>query len=413
VFITGVAGTGKSLVLKKALEYMSKQHTSRRPNDYVAVAPTGSTAIALEGQTLHSFAGIGIPKMATDFGKTKSNKNTAKHWKDLRVLVLDEVSMVSGEFFDYLSRVVSEIRDDPRPFGGIQLVVCGDFLQLSPIVPRKADVDQMVLGLQDKNPHMSTDEATELLFLNRGFCFQSVAWKEANFKVMELKQVYRQQNRQFIDILQEIRNGRVTSNTVNFLRENCERPLPAKMGIKPTILHSKNVNVAAENLRDLRKLPGEAVGYFALDEVTVEKGVGAWAKKPLENSAFFTNCIAEAELQLKIGAQVMLIKNMNRDSRLVNGSRGTIVGFRQVKKSPKDPTTFLLPGVTKYPVVQFVNGLQQVVLPQKFQSRVVGLGTCIRTAIPLKLAWATTVHKAQVRINMSNRQVAFEICDHC
>jgi len=122
VFVTGVAGTGKSLVLKKALEYIQNNYDSK---EYVAVAPTGSAAIALEGQTMHSFAGIGIPKIYTDFSKTKSNKKIANRWKDLKILVLDEVSMVSGEFFDSLSQVVSEIRKNPRPFGGIQLVVCG------------------------------------------------------------------------------------------------------------------------------------------------------------------------------------------------------------------------------------------------------------------------------------------------
>jgi hypothetical protein len=170
---------------------------------------------------------------------------------------------------------------------------------------------------------------------------------------------------------------------------------PNNFGIRPTILHSKNIDVSRENQSDLKKLPGDTMNYIAEDEVVIEKGVGQWAKKPLENSAFFATCIAESELQLKIGAQVMLVKNLGRDSKLVNGSRGTVVGFRTVRKSPKDPTMYLLPGVTKYPVVQFVNGLQQVVLPQKFQSRLVGLGTCTRLAIPLRLAWAITAHKAQ------------------
>jgi ATP-dependent DNA helicase PIF1 len=392
IFITGVAGTGKSLVLKKALEFLSAKYPTG--NRFVAVSPTGSTAIALEGQTLHSFAGIGIPKLAMDFAKSKSNKNTAKHWKRLQVLVLDEVSMVSGEFFDNLSRVVSEIRNDARPFGGIQLVVCGDFLQLSPIAPRKSEVEQMQIALQDKG--MSRDEANDSLFLNRGFCFQSLAWREANFKVVELQEVFRQQNRAFVEVLQEIRSGKVSPYAMNFLKVHCERPLPPNdFGIRPTILHSKNVDVSRENQSDLRRLSGDTVVYPAEDEVVIEKGVGQWAKKPLENAAFFATCIAESELQLKIGAQVMLVKNMGRDSRLVNGSRGTVVGFRTVRKSPKDTTMYLLTGVTKYPVVQFVNGMQQVVLPQKFQSRLVGLGTCTRLAIPLRLAWAITTHKAQ------------------
>ena len=390
VFLTGVAGTGKSLVLKKALRYIKDTFDY---DEYVAVAPTGSTAVVLEGQTVHSFAGIGIPKIYTDFRKMKSNKKIKKRWTNLKVLVLDEVSMISGEFFDSLSRVVSEIRKDPRPFGGIQLIVCGDFLQLSPIAPRKWEVDQMVTGIREKEGLETPEEARNWLFLNRGFCFQSEAWRASSFEVVELKHVFRQSNRNFINILRDIRIGNVTSETVRYLRENCERPLPPNnFGIQPTILHSKNVNVSRENLVDLEKLSGDTITFEARDEVEREKGVGKWVEKDLSNSSFFKSCTAEKYLRLKIGAQVMLIKNLGENSKLTNGSRGTIVGFRKVKRSSSSD---LLPGVDAYPVVQFKNGLQLVVTPQKFQSRILGMGTCTRTAIPLKLAWAITTHKAQ------------------
>ena len=390
VFLTGVAGTGKSLVLKKALEHIKETFEE---NEYVAMAPTGSTAIVLEGQTVHSFAGIGIPKIYTDFRKMKSNKRIKKRWENLKVLLLDEVSMVSGEFFDSLSRSVSDIRKDPRPFGGIQLIVCGDFLQLSPIAPRKWEVDQMVNGIRKKEGLESVKEARNWLFLNRGFCFQSEAWKASSFEMVELKHVFRQSNRDFVNILQDIRVGNVTSETVRYLRENCERPLPQNnFGVQPTILHSKNVNVAKENLLDLEKLSGEIVTYEALDGVERQKRVGKWVEKDLSRNSFFKTCTADKQLALKIGAQVMLIKNVGHKSMLTNGSRGTVIGFRKVKRSSE---MNLLPGVEKYPVVQFKNGIQMVVTPQKFQSRILGMGTCTRTAIPLKLAWAITTHKAQ------------------
>ncbi|VEU34803.1 unnamed protein product [Pseudo-nitzschia multistriata] len=393
VFVTGVAGTGKSLVLRKTLEYVQEVY---EPNEYVAMAPTGSTAIALEGQTVHSFAGIGIPKIYKDFKRMKTNKNIRKRWEELQVLILDEVSMISGEFFDSLSKVVSDIRNDPRPFGGIQLIVCGDFLQLPPISPRQWEVDQTVKALQEREGLETPEEARDWLFLNRGFCFQSVAWKEANFELVELNHVFRQRNEDFVRALQDIRVGNVTPETIRYLRENCERPLPENdLGIQPTILHSKNIDVARENLVDLNKLSGDTVSYEASDAVEPEKGVGPWVKKDLENNSFFRSCLAERKLQLKIGAQVMLIRNLSQNSGLVNGSRGTIVGFREVKSSSSSTGLNLLPGVTKYPVVQFKNGLQQVITPQKFQSRILGKGKCIRTAIPLKLAWAITAHKAQ------------------
>jgi ATP-dependent DNA helicase PIF1 len=390
VFITGVAGTGKSLLLRCILDYLKEAHYEKKK--YVAVGPTGPAAIALEGQTIHSFAGIGIPKTTTDFMKVKSRR---KQWKDLQVLVLDEASMVSGEFFDLLSDAVSEIRKDPRPFGGIQLIMCGDFLQLSPIAPRNSDIEQMVTALQDKEG-LHEQDARELLFLNRGFLFQAHHWQRAGFQVVELDQVFRQQNKKFVDILQDIRKGQVPQSTLHFLRTKCERPLPPnQFGIRPTILHSKNKDVARDNLAELNRLRGETVIYESADNISRDRGAPKWADNQLKRSGFFTNCIADQQLQLKAGAQVMLIKNEGiGPKQLVNGSRGTVVGFRKPPSRASDDAK-LLSGVEKYPVVRFVNGEQKIILPKMFESRLVGLGSCTRLAIPLKLAWAITTHKAQ------------------
>jgi ATP-dependent DNA helicase PIF1 len=372
VFITGVAGTGKSLLLQRALEYFRGIYRDNSKR-YVAVAPTGPTALSLGGQTIHSFAGIGIPKTQDSFSKTRTVKENAKRWKELDSMVVDECSMISGEFFDRLSGEVSKVRKDPRPFGGIQLIVCGDFLQLPPIAPRKTDVREMraAMGERDQNP--------DDLFLNRGFCFQSHAWNEANFQVIELDVVFRQKNREYVNILQDIRRGHVTRDALQFLGQ-CERPLPSnKFGVRPTMLHSRNKDVSRENMLELEKLEGEARVFEAVDRVEPEEGAGPWVRKQLEQNQFFRSCIAEKELQLKIGAQVMLIKSFPR-SQLVNGCRGKVVGFTDGEK---------------YPVVQFVNGIKKAIQPQTFESRLVGLGTCVRTAVPLKLAWAITTHKAQ------------------
>ncbi|CAJ1962314.1 unnamed protein product [Cylindrotheca closterium] len=391
VFITGVAGTGKSLLLRRALQYLN---TYYNPKQYVAVGPTGPTAIALEGQTIHSFAGIGIPRTMDDFKKVKRKR---KQWKDLKAMVLDEASMVSGEFFDLLSNAVSEIRQDPRPFGGIQLIICGDFLQLSPIAPRRADMENMVVALQEKEG-LAEEDAIEILFRNRGFCFQSYNWQKANFQVVELDQVFRQQNKQFIDVLQDIRRAQISPATTEFLRKNCQRPLPPnEFGIRPTILHSKNKDVLRDNLIELNELKGDTVEFQAKDDIIKEKGAPKWAENQLWKSQFFTNCIAEEKLQLKIGAQVMLIKNEGQGKKqLVNGSRGKIVGFRKPPPSIKPAeAALLLPGVEKYPVVQFISGVKKIILPTSFESRLIGIGSCTRIAIPLKLAWAITTHKAQ------------------
>jgi ATP-dependent DNA helicase PIF1 len=388
VFLTGVAGTGKSLVLKLALEFL---HDTYKPSEYVALGSTGPVAIALEGQTVHSFAGIGVPQVKTDFTKVSRRK---KAWKDLKVMVLDEVSIISGEFMDMLSEAVGELRNRRgEPFGGIQLVFCGDFLQLSPILPRNRDVEQMVTALEKKGE--SAVDAHDMLFLNRGFCFQAYHWQLADFTVVELEDVYRQQNADFIRVLQSIRSGKVDQSAMEFLRQ-CQRPLPPnEFGIRPTILHSKNMDVTRENLAELSRLPGDSIYYEAMDTIEKEKGVGKWVEDQLWNGQFFKNCIAESELQLKVGAQVMLVKNeMDGRQRIqrANGSRGKIIGFR---KAPMKTDTALLPGVPEYPVVQFVDGSKKLILPATFQSRMLGMGTCTRLAVPLKLAWAMTTHKSQ------------------
>jgi ATP-dependent DNA helicase PIF1 len=146
-----------------------------------------------------------------------------------------------------------------------------------------------------------------------------------------------------------------------------------------------------ENLSEINKLTGETYTYGSLDTVEREKGTGKWVEKQLKANQFFKNCIAEDDLQLKVGAQVMLVKNEARGSKLVNGSRGKVVGFQKAVAAQEN----LLPGVKEYPVVQFVNGIKKVILPTTFESRLVGLGTCTRLAIPLKLAWAITTHKSQ------------------
>jgi ATP-dependent DNA helicase PIF1 len=382
VFITGVAGTGKSLVLQRALNHFRDVYSwETNCKKYVAVAPTGPTALALGGQTIHSFAGIGIPKTQENFSKTRKNKEIAKRWTELDVLVLDECSMVSGEFLDRLSREVSMIRRDERPFGGIQLIICGDFLQLPPIPPRNADVQDMRAAMEEKG------QEPDDLFLNRGFAFQSRTWRDANFRVLELDVVFRQKNQEYVNILMDIRRGRVTPEVIQFLKK-CDRPLPQnEFGIRPTILHSRNKDVSRENLQELQKLDGKSYVYDAMDSVDPDKGSGPWVRKQLEQNGFFKSCIAEKDLQLRIGAQVLLVKGIH-GSKLVNGSRGKVIGFRKAKGQQ-------LNGMFEFPVVQFLNGISKVMTPQKFDTRLVGLGTCTRTAVPLKLAWAITTHKSQ------------------
>jgi ATP-dependent DNA helicase PIF1 len=393
VFLTGPAGTGKTVVLEHVLQYCNQTYF---PREWVAVAPTGTTAVAAGGQTIHSFAGIGIPMEQSDF--ERSWEPFKCHcWRQLKFMVIEEVSMISGEFLDRLNRVVCHIREDPRPFGGIQLLICGDFLQLPPIQVPYQDIRKMELAWKlAEKPRPLQD-----IHGNRGFAFQSTFWKQANLVTVELTEVFRQSNPRFVKILHEIRKGKVTLEAEAFLAK-CRRPLLVKEGeVKPTRLYAKNADVNTENLMELDNLPGKRVKFEATEWVRVEAEAPEWAEEVLWNSDFFKKSV-ESELNLKVRAQVMLIKNDTSgdrgESRLVNGSRGVVVGFTSEEPDPafNSPCVPPKPGERPlYPKVKFRSGQVKVIGFAEFTSRLAGIGDCVRVAIPLKLAWAITVHKSQ------------------
>ena len=185
VFLTGPAGTGKTAVLDRIIADLQERY---KDNEWVVTAPTGTCAVALGGQTIHSFAGCGKPVTVEDFDKAFQPERREK-WKKLKVLLVDEISMCSGEFLDCLSNVVSKIRKRiDLPFGGIQLIFCGDFLQLPPIPMKEREIEDMV-----SKGRVRRDE----LFQDRGFAFQAEMFHKAEFSFFILDQVFRQSNREF------------------------------------------------------------------------------------------------------------------------------------------------------------------------------------------------------------------------
>ena len=449
VFITGAAGTGKSVVLRHIRNYLQQQErkqasSSSSPSSsssslsWVSVGPTGTIACALEGQTIHSLAGCGVPVTVTDFDKIWGDNDRKQAWRDLKVLLIDEISMISGEFLDNLSHVVCQVRKNTAAFGGIQLIVCGDFLQLPPIPKRKEDIDAMLsMG------GVSLDE----LHRDRGFAFESDLWRQSSFHTILLTKVFRQQSNdenegRFVRVLHSLREGRCSSSDERFLKM-CDRPVVPQddgSGIVPTKLYPKNINVATENRFELDQLPGKAVEYHAVDtyELDVECRDSCAGTYELQRNSFYNSCIAERSLELKINAQVMLIKNeptpgvRRGKNSLVNGSRGTVVDFvdsipdndysslrdqyappdlpgrydRQheiVDVDTSDDNDVVVPMSKQqqqqpkmlYPVVEFRNGKRKVIGPFRFSSRLAGIGESVRYAIPLKLAWAISIHKSQ------------------
>ncbi|GFH45332.1 hypothetical protein CTEN210_01806 [Chaetoceros tenuissimus] len=452
IFITGPGGVGKSLVLREIIKHF-KNKFNKDEEKYTkipgedqspdgvssgllgVVTPTGISAVALpNGQTIHSFSGVGIPEVRGDFGRVWGKSKTRNHrelWYYLRVLIIDEISMLPAEFLDYLSYEICKIRGTPStvPFGGIQLIFCGDFLQLPPIPRPIQDIRKLV--------EIGVDQSK--LYNARGFAFQSNVWKNANLTVLELSHNYRQADAAMLEANAKIRFGIVDEQTRQVIM-SCDRKLPEKLGIQATELYATNTDVDHVNMERLNKLPGRNVVYRSHDGVITDlgdddddkedddddddeiSGLGesveidgeksatknrekrrAKAEKFLWELSFFDDCIAKPSLELKPNAQVMRIKNEVGGGQ-VNGSRGVVLGFAKITAEKKpyeeledDDYEILTENYShrNLPVVRYLNGEQKVVPYEEFSQRIEGIGSCIRSQIPLKLAWAITVHKSQ------------------
>lgn len=382
-FISGSAGTGKSYLLKHLIEQFRMRHGTAA----VAVtAPTGIAAINVDGVTIHSFAGIGLGKgdRETLVKKVMDDKKAVKRWKRCKVLIIDEVSMLDVQLFELLDVLAQRVRGIECPFGGLQLIIVGDFLQLPPV-----------------------SASTSNGFENVRFCFQSSVWEAAGLNteggMVDLNTVVRQnEDDNFVDMLNSLRRGITTPALLQEL-EKCvvgRKPLPND-GIVPTKLYCTNKDVDRENQQRLADLKEDDI---KIEAVNVEnfKNMTQRAQKSLRELA---DKRVPPTITLKRGAQVMLLRNkmdFNWKSRsekwasidqmgskgekgLVNGSRGVVVGFTGSKQDG---------GLI--PLVRFDCG--KVIAVGRTEYEIFdpeGGGCIVRSQIPLKLAWAVTVHKSQ------------------
>ncbi|PAA52845.1 hypothetical protein BOX15_Mlig021419g1, partial [Macrostomum lignano] len=344
VFYTGSAGTGKSVLLQRIVGMLPPDRT-------VVSASTGVAACQIGGQTLHSFAGVGDGSGGIErcVSRAASRPAVAEAWRRCRHLVIDEISMVDAEFFDCLDVVARTLRRSREPFGGIQLVLCGDFLQLPPVKPSDAK--------------------------GRRFAFESSAWQRAVKATLQLRQVHRQADRKFVDLLTHIRYGRCEPRHSEMLRSTRrnldESSANSDKDIVATQLCTHKRQVEAINQHQLRLLPTESVNFVAKDSMPA--GLNSLLPSVPE------------KIELKIGAQVMLTRNLDLARGLVNGARGVVTGFSSERGSG--------PG---WPVVRFVGGHERIVDQHEFAARVAGAEMpVIRRQVPLQLAWAISVHKSQ------------------
>jgi len=368
LFFTGSAGTGKSILLRELIAQMQRKYH----NGIAVTASTGIAACNIGGLTLHSFAGIGIGIDSTEklVKKIKAAKVLWNRWQSTKVLIIDEISMIDDVLFDKIESIARQIRNTSKPFGGIQVILTGDFFQLPPV---------------------GKDKVAK-------FCFESSSWNRVIEQNVMLTHVFRQKDEEFVRMLNEMRLNDMSPRTIEKFRSLSRTPSYADNSIEPTRLYSLRNQVDAANNDRLQHLKGPIHRYTASD----------WG-----DASKLNGCMAPTELELKLDAQVMLIKNLTPN--LVNGSTGIVVGFtnegkfmnesmindRLLEKERPNGTSRLdtLPQILPtdvYPIVRFVNGQEIVISPEKWEvEQPDGKTIATRTQIPLMLAWALSIHKSQ------------------
>ncbi|MEJ6791158.1 MAG: helix-turn-helix domain-containing protein [Lacinutrix sp.] len=354
VFLTGKAGTGKTTFLHRL-----KMKSLKR---MVVVAPTGVAAINAKGVTIHSFFqlpfGPIIPnedlKGSGGFNR-KFSKTKIKIIKSMDLLVIDEISMVRADLLDGINKTLRRFRIRDKVFGGVQLLMIGDLQQLSPVV-------------KENEWHLLKP------FYSNAFFFSSLSYKECNSVTVELKHIYRQDNPKFIDILNEIRNNRLSQSSVDELNKRYQSDFSPKADEGYISLTTHNIKADQTNKTELEKLKEKIVSYKASID-------GKFPEFSYPN---------KEELVLKVGAQVMFIKNdSSTDKRYFNGKIGKVVLLDKdevVVKCPDDDFNIITTPEIWENINYTVDKETKAITENKIGSY---------TQMPLRLAWSITIHKSQ------------------
>ncbi len=352
VFLTGEPGAGKTHTINEYVRYL-------RDHD-VEVAITASTGIAathLGGMTIHSWSGIGIKTNLDGYAldKIASTEYIAKRVGRARVLVIDEVSMLHQGTLEMVDAVCREVRQSSEAFGGLQVIFVGDFFQLPPIVKTAPE------NRNDDDQTLFTEEEKPLLF-----AYQSAAWGRAKPLVCYLSEQYRQDDQIFLTLLSAIRQNTFTTEHLSHIerRKNTHGTTP--VGIPK--LFSHNIDVDRVNTEELGKIAADQK-IFQMSGEGNEMLVATLKK----------SCLSPEILSLKIGASIMFTKN-NPKEGFVNGTLGNIEGFA---------------AGTQYPIVKTRTGRKIIVEPMDWTVEENGKIKARISQVPLRLAWAITVHKSQ------------------
>jgi len=329
LFLTGSAGTGKSYTIKEIINYLEFSNIS-----YGLTALTGCAAILINGQTIHSFLGLGISKDLKEIIKNLEKfKKQLSIIKSINTLIIDEISMMDNQLFELINNLLQYIKNNNKLFGGIQMILVGDFYQLPPI--------------------------------NNDYCFSSPIWNQLNLKSIILTDIIRQKDDdQLKIILEEIRNEKLSENSIQILKNLViTNNIKFKFNdIKPTRLYPININV-------------DKINNFEYNKLLKINNFNQYLYKAVSNIPF--KDLDKYNINLTLNAQIMVIRNISFEKKLINGTRGIIVKLNNNNVIIKDINNNLFE--INYFTDTNINGNKKLEI----------------SFLPLKLAYAISIHKSQ------------------
>ena len=360
VFLTGAPGAGKTYVLNQFVKQARQRGAS------VAVtASTGIAATHLNGQTIHSWSGVGVAQVMTDTLLKQIKTRRGKRIRATDILVIDEISMMHAWLFDMVDQACRIVRRSPEPFGGLQVVMSGDLFQLPPVSNTRRDRELVapppeLVAMRERYAKAGRNP--------NGFVTESLVWPELNPIVCYLTEQHRQDTGQLLDVLTDIRQGTVTDTD--------RQALDTRIGVEPAgddvaiSLYPNNRQADALNDSKLAQInePEHRFEAESSGQVSLIKRLKS-------------TMLAPEKLSLKVGAAVMALRN-DTNQQYVNGSLGTVVDFVSTTEG-------------EYPMVDFENGHTVIMQPAAWEMMDGETVLASVKQVPLRCAWAITIHKSQ------------------
>ena len=348
VFLTGEPGAGKTYTINAFVAYL-REHDI----EPAITASTGIAATHIGGMTIHSWAGIGIKETLTpqELDKIASSEYVHRRIRKTKVLIIDEISMLRADTLDIVDAVCREIKQSPDAFGGIQVVLVGDFFQLPPIFKREVIQKQTQL-LEARKAH---------------FAYESRAWGQLKPVVCYITEQHRQDDSAFLDLLSAIRTDTVEEEHYEYMKERFIEP--TEIPENTTKLYSHNINVDTVNEAMLAKIEDEEEMPFLMESDGNEALITMLKK----------GCLSPESLLLKKGAVVMCTKN-NPKEHFVNGTLGVVETFDAISGNP---------------IIKTRSGKTIEITPMEWVVEENGKIKAMISQVPLRLAWAVTIHKSQ------------------